>query len=106
MPETAEILGVEILGVIAALAMAALLVAPQPANARVAVRRVRPRNWPAAALGALALIALLWGALVTVSAENYFDPGHRLNAAQLGASERTFSAQVTPQVRPRHPPGG
>jgi hypothetical protein len=77
MPETAEIFAV-----IAALAMAALLVAPQPGHVRVVVRRVLwARNWPAVALGALALIALLWGALATVSAKNYLDPGHRLDAA-------------------------
>jgi hypothetical protein len=67
MPETAEIFAV-----IAALAMAALLVAPQPGHVRVVVRRVLwARNWPAVALGALA----------TVSAKNYLDPGHRLDAA-------------------------
>jgi hypothetical protein len=77
----------EILGVIAALALAAMLVAPPPDHARVAARRLlRACNWPAAALGALALLALLWGALVTVSAENYFDPDHQLDAVVVQAA--------------------
>jgi hypothetical protein len=84
MPETGEILGL-----IAGLLMAVLVVAPRwPSERRLAVRWMRrpALGSVAAAMSAMALIAVLWGALVTVSAENDFDPEHRLNAALAQAA--------------------
>lgn len=72
MPEMSEFLGL-----VAGLIMAGL----------VAPLRLSPaRNWLAAGFGAMTLAVLLFGALVTVSVENYFDPDHQLNSAMAQAA--------------------